>query len=218
MKARSVIVPLSVLSSAAMALSWFFLPDRLPLHWNYAGQVDSWGGRNNILWMAALPLGMAILLRLLPRIDPLRDSHRRHAEVWESLSLVLCLGLSALGWVTVAAGLGLPVETSTLVRLVIGLLLAGLGNSLGKLRRNWFFGIKTPWTLASEESWRLTHRKGGFVFVGLGLLYLASALVPSGPALNLILGIVTGLSMLSLVAYSWWVWRREAREPSDPRS
>lgn len=218
MKTRSILIPLAAVSFVLTASAWFFLPGQIPIHWSASGEVDTWGDRANILWIAALPLAMALFLRLIPRIDPRRDAYRRHAEAWESLSLVLCLGLMALGWVTVAAGMGLAIASGTLIKLVLGLLLAGLGNSLGRLKPNWFFGIRTPWTLASEESWRLTHRRGGFVFVGLGLLFLGTAFLPPSPALNITIGTILTLSMLYLLAYSWWAWRRESRSPTGPRS
>lgn len=217
MKAKSLLIPLAAASFILTAAAWFILPGQIPLHWDASGEIDSWGGKANILWIAGLPLALAILLRVFPRIDPNGGSYRRHAAAWESLSLVLCLGLMALGWVTVAAGLGLPIKTGSLIRIVVGLLFAGLGNSLGKLRRNWFFGIRTPWTLASDESWRLTHRRGGFVFVGLGLLFIAAAFLPGGPALNIIVVTILTGAMVYLVAYSWWIWRKEGlRPPKGP--
>jgi uncharacterized membrane protein len=52
----------------------------------------------------------------------------------------------------------------------IFLALAAMGNVLGKVRRNFYIGIRTPWTLASERVWNYTHRLGAWMFVIGGLV------------------------------------------------
>jgi len=61
-------------------------------------------------------------------------------------------------------------------RAIIGgvcLLLALLGNLMGKVRRNFYIGVRTPWTLANERVWNATHRFAGKTLVAGGLAGLA---------------------------------------------
>ncbi len=51
-----------------------------------------------------------------------------------------------------------------------------MGNFFGKIRRNFFLGIRVPWTLASERVWNETHRLAAWVTCGCGLLGSAVAL------------------------------------------
>ena len=50
----------------------------------------------------------------------------------------------------------------------IFLFFALLGNVLGKIRKNFFIGIRVPWTLASDRVWNDTHRLGAWVMVASG--------------------------------------------------
>jgi uncharacterized membrane protein len=61
--------------------------------------------------------------------------------------------------------------------------MAGIGNVLGKLRSNFFVGIRTPWTLSSEHVWDQTHRWAGRLFVGAAavLAVLAGAMPVQRP-------------------------------------
>lgn len=208
MKTDKILILISALSLVAMGIVYFFLPESIPLHWNFAGKVDSWGGRANILWMAALPLVMALALRFLPRIDPKRESYERHARTYDTIKLLLVLCFVAIGWMTVAVSLGLPLDIGVMARVISGLLMIGLGNLMGRLKRNYFVGIKTPWALADDEVWRRTHRRGGYVFVILGMVFLLSLFIPSSLLLEIVI-VGTPLAGIAYIyLYSWLSWRK----------
>jgi uncharacterized membrane protein len=88
-----------------------------------------------------------------------------------------------------------------------GAMFVVIGNFLGKTRSNWFFGIRTPWTLSSDRSWTLTHRLGGWLFIGTGLaVIVATALLGPDISLWIMLGLLlTGV--VGLFAYSYVAWR-----------
>ena len=44
-----------------------------------------------------------------------------------------------------------------------------MGNVLGKVRRNFWMGVRTPWTLASEKVWVATHRLAARLLTAGGL-------------------------------------------------
>lgn len=208
MKVDRILVAFAGLSFAGMVVAWYFAPGEVPLHWNAAGAVDSWGARANLLWMAALPLAIELFLYCLPRLDPKRDSWARHAKTYDLIRILIVVSLAAFGWVSAAVALGLPFDVSALVRVLVGLLFIGLGNVLGRLKRNYFVGIKTPWALADDEVWRLTHRRGGFVMVGLGLVFTLSLFLPEGEVLAALLLVTGGGGFAYIIVYSYLVWRR----------
>ena len=84
---------------------------------------------------------------------------------------------------------------------------------MGKIRPNWFVGIRTPWTLSSELSWTKTHRLGGRLFVLVGIAPLASGFVGSTRGLLFGLAVVTGC-VLWLLLYSYLVWRTDPEKIS----
>jgi uncharacterized membrane protein len=203
---------LSLLSLAGTVAAYFKLPPTIPLHWNGSGLVDAWGGKANILWLGALPLVLVVVLAVIPRIDPRRESWSRHAKAYTALKVLVVLTLVACSWITVAAGLGATVDVGALVRVFVAILFVGLGNYVGMIRPNYFFGIRTPWTLANEEVWRLTHRRGAVVFIILGLAYAASLLIPPGPALEVFAIAAPVGASVYVCAYSWWLWRKLGRK------
>lgn len=155
----------------ASAVLYPRLPEQIPIHWNLEGQVDDYAGR---FWGAfGLPLlnvGIYLLLLFLPLIDPKRANYARFIGFYRGFRVLMVLFMAGMHGVTLYAALGKPVDVSFLVTLGVSVLFIYMGNSLGRVRHNYFVGIKTPWTLASEEVWRRTHRLGGKLFIVAGLL------------------------------------------------
>lgn len=106
------------------------------------------------------------------------------------------------------AAAGYPVSVPRVVMLAVGALLMVLGNYLGKLRKNFFVGIRTPWTLSSDSVWERTHRLGGWLFFGAGLLIMLCAAL-GGPRWLVPALILTAALIPAL--YSLLIYRRVAR-------
>ena len=79
---------------------------------------------------------------------------------------------------------------------------------MGKIRPNWFVGIRTPWTLASKESWVRTHRVGGWVFIFAGLAFIVSLPLPTVPAMIISFGLLA-VGLVWIVIYSYIVWQND---------
>jgi uncharacterized membrane protein len=112
--------------------------------------------------------------------------------------------------VTVLAALGQPIDVGAAVSLGIGGLFIVLGSVTHRIQPNWFVGIRTPWTLSSDLSWEKTHRVGGWLFLALGPLLALAGLLHSRWYLAIVLWI-TGVSLIGLVAYSYWTYRQDQR-------
>jgi uncharacterized membrane protein len=206
MTRTKVLMGISATSAAGIALVYSHLPEKIPLHWGFSGQIDGWGGRANIIWMALMPFAMIVLFRILPRLDPRREAYAKHAMALAFMETALTVFFIGLVWLVAAASLGFPIDVGDTGRVGIGLLFIVLGNFMGQLKRNYFVGIKTPWALADDEVWRRTHRRGAWVFVADGILFLVSAALSDGPILVALMAFFI-LSMAYLFAYSYFVWR-----------
>ena len=196
----------------AVALS---LPDGvyLPVHWNGYGVADRMGSKWEALLMpASVSAFMALIFYFLPSLEPraqnLERSRGLYMMAWLGMLIVMVtahVGIlgSALGW-------GLPI-----IRMIqgsIGLLFVLIGNQLGKSRRMFLTGIRTPWTLASEEVWIATHRFAGKLVVGSGLLLILAAVLPlpTWTTVPLLIGVILGSTLVPML-YSFWLWRREKK-------
>jgi len=159
---------------AAGLLLYPRLPDMMPGHWNIKGQIDGWVSKPfGVLFFPLLNLGLYPLMLLLPRIDPRRENYRRFAGVYRLIRLFLHVFLALLYIVTLLAALGYTLRVDAIVKFAVSLLILVLGNYMGKIKHNYFVGIKTPWTLASEEVWYKTHRFAAPLWVGAGILGMA---------------------------------------------
>jgi uncharacterized membrane protein len=128
--------------------------------------------------------------------------------------------MAAIYGVIVAWVLQNPIDMSGLMPAAIGALFIFLGSVLGRVKPNWFVGIRTPWTLSSKKSWERTHRLGGWLFLGLGGLFLLTGILGPGSVGLAVFGVMVGVFVI-LVVYSYFVWRGDperqtAASPEPP--
>jgi uncharacterized membrane protein len=185
-----------------------FLPAQVPSHWNIAGEVDGYSSPlTAALLTPALILALAVILPRLPKIDPRRENYAQFQGTYALTINAIALFLTALHLLTLAFALGAGFDLARLVFLGLGLLIAVIGNELGRVQPNYFMGIRTPWTLADDEVWRRTHRLGGRLLAVAGALTaLAALLLPLPVAAPLGLAFILGAAAFA-VWYSYHVWR-----------
>jgi uncharacterized membrane protein len=90
-----------------------------------------------------------------------------------------------------------------------------IGNFMGKFRKNFFVGIRTPWTLTSDVVWERTHRFAGWLFVLAGAVWIVGGLLRASPA---VLVVAVLVAMLVPAVYSYFLYRRVERQPHSQGS
>ena len=200
------LVLLAAMFIAAIA-AWPWTPDQLPVHWNFAGEVDRFGGRFEGLF--AIPLtaiGMYVLLLVLPRFDPARANYQSFQSAYNVIRVSVLIVMAVVQGCLLLAALGYTVRVGMIIPMLIGAMLITFGNVMGKLRPNWFVGVRTPWTLSSRRSWNQTHRLAGWLFIAMGLAVAAVGVFASPLTVALAVG-VNLIAVLWMVIYSYVVWR-----------
>lgn len=206
----AVLISLVALDFVFGLVAWRLMPARVPTHWGVSGEPNGWGPA----WVNAfLPPAIAVVLYLtflyIPLIDPLHRSYGAFGGPLRFLRFLVVGFLVVVHVLVVLASLGVAVPMDRAMRAALPLLFAGIGMIAPRLKPNWFFGIRTPWTLASEEVWTKTHALGGKLWTAGGLLLVPCAFLP-GPAGLAVL--VAGIAALALVpvAYSAVLFKRLA--------
>jgi uncharacterized membrane protein len=155
-------------ASAAMAPR---LPATVATHWNIHGKVDAHGPKAmNLVILPAVMTGMLGFFWLLPALSP------KPFEVDSFRSTYLYLMVLVIGLFGYMHGLLLYASATGHVAIwrafIAGafLVFALLGNVMGKVRRNFYIGVRVPWTLASDRVWNDTHRLAAWLMVAGGLL------------------------------------------------
>ncbi|MEQ4489378.1 MAG: SdpI family protein [Dehalococcoides mccartyi] len=196
-------------------ITWPNAPDLLPVHWGIDGTVDRYGGKfEGLLLMPLICLGIFLLLIYLPYLDPRKANYLKFEKAYSLLIRLIVVFFGGIYGITILYSYGVVANTSTFILIMVGLLLALLGNMFGKLRPTWFVGIRTAWTLSSDLSWDKTHRLGGRVFVGAGLLMILAGI--TGFAWLMIASLACLLlGIIGLFIYSYLVWKKDPNARSS---
>lgn len=213
---KSEIVPLLIIMASVLVsvLSYPYLPAQVPTHWGIAGTPDAYGSKLTFsILIPALIFGLYLLFLAIPYLDPKRANYEEFAQVYTILKVLMLGFLLGLQLLLIKAVFtpGQQLAINYLLAM-FGLMFVAIGNCLAKLRPTWFVGIKTPWTLSSDEVWRRTHRLGGWLFVvlGMGTLSLTPLNQPRLQFVIFISGVL--VTSLGIVAYSYLLYRRLERE------
>lgn len=182
------------------------LPEAIPIHWGVDGDADGFMDKPFGPFLFPLIIAaLALLGTALPAIAPRGFELEGFARAFDLIVLASIGFLAFFALVISAEALGFAVSTRHLVGAAVGVLLIAIGNVMGKTRRNFFVGFRTPWTLASDEVWSRTHRFGGRLFVLCGLGFCAAAALGA----ELLIPTVAMLTAaLAIIVYSYVVYRR----------
>ncbi len=202
---------LTTLGFGITALLYPKMPSSVPVHWGMDGQADGfmpkpWGPFFLPLTIFALAVVFGVIRAISPKEAPIH----RFERVYSIFTAATLAFLLVLNVVANLIATGSTVNMANVVFLAMGGLFVVLGNYMGKVTRNYFVGIRTPWTLANEEVWLRTHRLGGKVFVIAGLIVLAAVALH----LSTIVLPVIVLTAIIPVAYSYVIYRQLSRVSS----
>lgn len=212
---QSNIISLLFIAIVVATAAWLYpsLPEQIPTHWNIHGEVDDYTAKPWGVWL--LPLAALFtfgLMKVIPVISPKGYRTESFSDVYNIFTVTLVGFMSGVGLLVLLEASGRDMRFNEMMYAGLGLLFIVMGNFLGKVRKNFFLGIRTPWTLVSDEVWSRTHRLGGRVFVIIGILMFLGAFVQI-PTAALTALIVVGAFIP--VIYSYVLYRRLEGFESD---
>jgi uncharacterized membrane protein len=181
------------------------LPDTVPIHWGVNGQANGYGPK----WVGTflyplMSIGIYVLIRVLlaagPRLGG-RQSTTANLKVARIVLAGIILFMLIIQLVTIAQSLGVGFDMTMVVMLALSLLFIFLGNYMGKIRRNFWMGIRTPWTITNAVVWERTHRLGGWLFVAVGLIGIPCSFIPSLRLWGILVPIIAVSIFLYIYSY-----------------
>ncbi len=183
------------------------MPERVAIHWGMSGEADGYGSR--FLGLFLIPIVSVLLLPVLvalPRLDP-SGGIKRFRGGYDWFVFGFLVYMAYVQGLTVAWNLGWRFSFMRMLAPAMGGLFVGIGLLLRGARLNWFMGIRTPWTLSSEEVWDRTHKVGSRLFIASGVLAALGGFAEGWIALALIL-VPVMFSGIYLVYYSYSEYQR----------
>jgi uncharacterized membrane protein len=171
------IIALVILFASFAAPAWLYssLPEQIPTHWNIKGEVDGYGGKWTLFMFPVMMVPMLVLFYFLPALSPKNfevDTFRPTYLYSMDLALGLLAYLQGVLLYTVHQNVqgDHSFDIGRGIFAGIFLFFGLMGNVMGKVRKNFYIGIRVPWTLASEKVWNDTHRLGAWVMVAAGVI------------------------------------------------
>ncbi len=170
-KSKTIILGIIILSFIIGAYFYPQMPDRVASHWNVQGEVDGymskfWG----LFLMPIVSIGLLLLFILIPKIDPLKENIEKFRKYFDDFMVLMIVFLFYIYVLTLVWNVGLRFDMGQAIIPAIGSLFYYVGILLTNTKRNWFIGIKTPWTLSSDRVWEETHKVGGKLFKLAGII------------------------------------------------
>lgn len=210
---KTEIFPLIMIFLSGLTGYYFYhhFPATVVTHWNYAGTPDGWGsGHANAVAIPLVLAGMYLLFFFLPYLDPKKERYEQFAKVYHIFKSIIIGFLAIIFFATGLFNLGYQIPIGKIVPVLIGALFIVIGNYMGKIKFNWFVGVKTPWTLSSEEVWNKTHRFFGKIFIASGIILAINAWIPG--TIGMII-FFANMAMLVLggFIYSYIAYRQEQK-------
>jgi len=184
------------------------LPDdaRIPMHWNVEGEVDNTTSKTmGLIMMPGIILVLLLFFMFFPLISTrYKEQEQRFKKILPMFANIMILMFSSIYLLSLVVAREAHFDGTELMWVLLGILFILLGNLFPKLPSSFFIGIRTPWTLSSEEVWRKTHRVGGYAFVIGGIFFILAGVVGGILGIGRILFyVILGLMVIYPILYSY---------------
>ncbi len=195
---------LAVGSLLLAAILYPSLPEQIPTNWNMDGTV-TYSSRYTLFATAGMGLLFAVLFDILPKIDPRRRNYEKFGGFYDMFCVLMQIFMLFTNGIIITESLRPgTLSVPMAVMLGIGVLFVITGNFMPKVKSNFYMGIRTPWTLSSDEVWRRTHRLGGRCFFLAGLIFIICAFLPDRGFIFCTAAALIVALIPCLMSYIWW--------------
>ncbi len=184
---------------------------RIPVHWNIEGEIDGYAGKwSGLLMFPGINIGLLLLMLAMPVISV---RYRNHPERYEKMlpvvANIIITFFAIIHAYSVLLGAGIVNTETNFILVLIGAMFVILGNYLPKVPSTYYVGIRTPWTLESDEVWRKTHKLGGLCFVIAGILMiLLPILFPASKNIAIFWFVALMIIVFIPIIYSFIIYQK----------
>ncbi len=191
-----------------LAYYWNRLPSRVPIHWNFQGQIDRYGSKMELLLIPILlPLLIYLIFLVIPLIDP-KQKLKSMGNKYQRIKSLVTIFMSLLALVIIYSAKNKSLANPNYIILSIGILFLIMGNYFKTIKTNYFLGIRTPWTLEDEYVWKETHKVAGKFWFAGGLIIIVSSLILDKAAnFALFLSIAVIITLIPII-YSYVLYQK----------
>lgn len=203
LRKSEIIVFLIILLSLAVSFYCYpKLPDKIASHWNYKSEVDSYMPKPlGVFLMPVVLFFLFLLFLIMPKIDPLKANVDKFRKYFDGFIIVLFLFMLVIQLQIILWNFGIEIKPDILFPIGFGTLFFYLGILIGRAQRNWFIGIRNPWTLSSDIVWDKTHKLGGKLLKICGIISIIGIKTKVYAIFFILVPIIIILIYLSIYSY-----------------
>lgn len=217
-KTTLAVIGLVFLSFVLSICFYSLMPEQMATHWNFQGEVDGYMSKFWGLFLTPVVIaGLAIMFLVIPRIDPRKEKIAALGIYYDGTAVIVILFMVIFHLQILLWNVGTRISLNFILSAGIGLLFYYIGILMENVEKNWFIGIRTPWTLSSDRVWKKTHRLGSKLFRIAGIIAILGVFFSRLAVFFIVVPafLVTGLT----VVYSYIEYKKIQRdEESDLKS
>lgn len=202
-----VLYVISVLSFLGCAVSYFFIEEKIGIHWNSQWQIDRYVDKKYVFLLGAAPLMMLIIFDFFYKTDPEHNRLSMNYKSSNKMRFIIVLMMIVVSWISVASGFSKGLDWKVILPIALGVCFILIGNYLPTVKRNYFMGVKTSWALSDDTCWRKSNRFGGYFFAIYVLLLIIASIVQSKLVNRLTFWFLIFGCFFTFV-YSYYVFRK----------
>ncbi len=184
------------------------MPQLMPSHWGIDGKVDGYADKIfGLFLMPIMGFFLLLLLAWFPKADPKQENVKYNQKYYEKVVFIIILFLFYIYCLTITAALGYRPDIPRYVTIALGFMFYYIGVQMENIKPNWFFGIRTPWTIHDDEIWKKTHKKGGKFFGIFGITMVILGIWKPETAFYFLMICIVSLVFWSF-AYPYKEWKK----------
>ncbi len=206
-------ISLALIIIATLITIYFYssFPEQIDSHWDLQGRVNDTLPKSLGLFMVpVMALVIIILFYFLPRFDPMQESRERLDHIYGGVILVFTLFMLYVQSMLIIWNLGYMLNISLAIIPGISILFYYLGMIMKGIPRNWFIGIRTPWTLSDKKVWDRTHRLASPIFKAMAILLLLGLIFRNYMITIVFIPIIAAIFFL--LVYSYYIYAKKAKK------
>jgi len=185
---------------------WSKLPGELPSHWDMSGNVNGYVNKVNY---PIINIGLYLLLLFIPYVDPRKKNYSIFSSAYYKIRIAISSFLSIVLLMVLLSASGTNIHADKSILILAWSLILLCGNFMSNIKPNWFFGIRTPWTLDNKEVWRRTHHFGSRLWVGGGITGILVVLLLNGKAEQIAEICIFATIVVVPIIYSYLLFKKE---------
>ncbi|MBU0476650.1 SdpI family protein [Patescibacteria group bacterium] len=208
MKKSVIIVMGIILASFAIGIYFYpLMPENVASHWNAQGNVDDYMPKFWGLFLMPLALaGLSLFFLSIPKIDPLKENIEKFRKYYDGLIVILALFLFYVYFLIIIWNVGVKFNMAYVLMPAIAVLFYYIGILLDNSKKNWFIGIRTPWTLSDDKVWDKTHKIGGRLFKACAIVAIFGLFFSNYAILFMVIPVI--LTSIYTFIYSFFEYKK----------